>query len=136
MKNMKKLLLISVIGLMAYSSTMFSENPHKFGLVNYYNFEVVDKKIHDAVVQALEGKTLNILTLPPILQELKTNVMNIIEPQVQAGIDQYVKLNDAFKALDPSRLFELRVAIKKVMTYMPVKTVQYVRSVLAKYALD
>ena len=131
---MKKLFLISMIGLTGYSSNIFTENRQILALINY-NIDI-DAEIHDAVVKSLEGKSLNMLTLPQVLQELKTNVIKIIEPQVKAGIDRYVKLDDALKSLEPSRLFELRITVKKVMTYMPVKTVQYIANVLKQYGLE
>ncbi len=131
---MKKLFLISMIGLAGYSSNIFTENRQILALINY-NIDI-DAEIHDAVVKSLEGKSLNMLTLPQVLQELKTNVIKIIEPQVKAGIDRYVKLDDALKSLEPSRLFELRITVKKVMTYMPVKTVQYIANVLKQYGLE
>lgn len=134
MKIMKKLFLISMIGLAGYSSNIFTENRQILALINY-NIDI-DAEIHDAVVKSLEGKSLNMLTLPQVLQELKTNVIKIIEPQVKAGIDRYVKLDDALKSLEPSRLFELRITVKKVMTYMPVKTVQYIANVLKQYGLE
>lgn len=127
-------IFLSIIGFISSPSKVFAEKPQACVLINH-NVDV-DSEIHKAVVQALEGKTLTVLTLPQVLQEIKTNVIKIIEPEVKAGVDRYVKLNDALNGLEPLRLFELRVTVKKVMTYMPVKTVQYIRTMLQQYALD
>lgn len=125
MKTFKKLLLLSVLGLGVCVEKSFAD---------YFK----DEKIHSAVVKAFDDKILDRVTLPTILKDLKEHVITIITAEVnkeRKAYSEYENLYTALKNLNPDNLFMAYGQIKTVLTYLPIKTAHYVRTMLAKHGL-
>jgi vacuolar-type H+-ATPase subunit C/Vma6 len=127
MNTLKKLFLLSVLGLGVCVKSSLAD--HK-----------TDTLIFNAVVKVLHNKTITLITLPEILKELKTKVLEVVHPH--ADQQEYKEFYLALKDLDVENLAKSYIAIlaaqpkiEKVVATAPEKTKNYIQAILKKHGL-